>query len=343
MENIQLLILEDDREYAQALAGQLVLKYRDFRVTAVDSLRLGGEKLEDYELLLIGDITAEAKKEQEAEFQRMESRCVFLKRTPDPIRDWEVSRCGRISELAAGLLLTYGKVSGKNSEALDLTETTRITGFISGAGGTGKTAAAIVFSRILAREKNKKTLYLCFEEFDSQAYYMETPREKKLDDFLYYLFSKEEKRAATYLEAFLFCDRCGVFTLFPSEGRNELLSLSEEELSHFFKILLRYGEFDHLVLDLPVSFGGRIRKLIERCEALVIVTDRRAHSQAKSVRLEAWLKEPMGFTEDQLFPVLTEWDEENFIRREVGEELDIHHQLGREMRAIAEQRDQNGE
>ena len=242
----------------------------------------------------------------------------------------------RVSQLAARIYIAYAKVFGGEPHILDCRGKTKITGFISGAGGAGKTAAALAFSKFLARDRGEKVLYLSFEAFDSAGFYAELPSAAHgLNDFLYYLFSRDQEAAASYPEGFLVRDPFGVFFFSAEEGKNELKTLAQEELIRFFEGLLRWGQLDRLVLDLPVDIDRQAAFLLKSCSCLALVGNGSRYADYRNERLRAFLKEEMEL-EENIFLFHADWEAENFMETQAGMAVDTHHQLGREVRELAE-------
>lgn len=346
MVSIKVLILDEDPRYAAALARRLALTNKEFDVSCADFEDRGPEdqgpkRIESFHLFLIGDRREKKEGQHLGRFSEIvkanRNRCILLTRETAIKEPGCFYRYGRVSEVAALMKVTYGKNFGRSGSAMDFTGRTQLTAFLSGAGGTGRTASAIACCRMLSREYGKTILYLNFEEWSSQDFYVKTPQPKhELGEFLYYLCSCENRVMGSWLSAYLFKDSWGVSYLFPPAGPNELAALKEEELIQLFKTVLQYGEFDHIILDLSFCLKEEASFLIRSCKNIVLISDHRRFSHEKNRRLSEWLANDRGFCQEGIWNLQLDWESSNFMEMGEGEEIHLCRSLGREVKEIAE-------
>ena len=367
LSKMKLLIVDSDKEYREALAQQIMLTSGEFVVSAADlsdraADRTANQKTEagDHDIVLYGNAEtfSVCMAEPVPEIHRYENTKDVSSEKKDrrkiKYRE-EFPKYGRVSELVAELLLLDALHTGRN-RVLPYCEKddVRLTGFLSGSGGTGKTSAALAFARFLAREQNERVLYLSLEELNGADFYLDSCQRGSLpkppgiqqtrrsagkagqpqflDDLLYYFFSRKKSETGALLNAFLKPDPYGVRFVPSGRFRNELLSLSEAELSEWMEALCSSGQFRHIVLDLPLSLRDEMLLLIKSCHALVLIHADSPYHHARHQRLRELLSE-IGTDQDRLFEIKTEWEPGFGTERESAE---IYHGMGKEVAALAE-------
>lgn len=149
--------------------------------------------------------------------------------------------------------LIYGQTTGK--EIPKNHESTKLLGFFSPSGGTGKTVASIAVARYLS-SSHKKVLYLNFEDIPStNAFFLLEDRRKNLSDFLYYFFTKEEMNLASLIKGFVSKDRWQVDFFNPQKNYNDLLQLSADEVKHLLDSFCQSSDYDYICVDLSCSLS----------------------------------------------------------------------------------------
>ncbi|WP_130863823.1 P-loop NTPase family protein [Bacilliculturomica massiliensis] len=355
MSKLRVGVFDQDVEYGAALTRQLALKNADFQVALYEpgSHPAGPPDAKEIDVLILGEIEGGVRSGAAARDFSERGRCIVLTGRETELPQMPAHfRYGRVSELASLIRSVCGKRKGDREGILLFGPDTgvRMTGFLSGSGGTGKTVSAIAYARVLSREYGKRVLFLSFEEWDSSAFYAGGKRseEHRLEEFLYYLFSRREGMdmprpdvghyAPPGPETYLYEDPWGVCGFFPSSGLNDLAALSEKELVILFQELICGGRFDRVVLDLPSAVTGEEAVfLIRSCVSLVLVSDSRPYSVFRAGLLERWLTDELNIGEEAVFSLRPETDEESFLPDgKGGVEIDIHHQIGREVKDLAE-------
>lgn len=333
MKKIRLLIADDDREYAQALARQITFTRKDFTVMVWTELSGEADALSCH-LLLAEECEKGGAREKYVKIfqQRGGYVCLARERKEGESAPW-VLRFERVSRMVSMLQLVYAKSYGERKVEINFSGVTRLVGFIDVSETCSGIWPSVTFARLLAREQRKKTLYLSFRELSSVAFaFRSADSSRSLGDFLYYLFSRSESKAATYVDSFLFQDECGLFSFYPSRWRNELAGLSQEELICFFSILIKYGEFDHIVLDLPCSFRPEALFLMRSCNTLALLYNQRPYSLFLREQALLCLEEYTGLREE-IYCLASPEEGEDCSYGEIC----LHGPLGREMMEFAKQ------
>lgn len=166
-------------------------------------------------------------------------------------------------------LFQYEKIMNKRMEALE--KESKLIGFFSASGGTGKTTMALSVSRILSLY-HKKVLYLSFEEIPSICVYIEENHHKKtISDFLYQFFMKEKESVVHVIKDYLITDRWGVETFVSNINYYNLLQLDHEDIKIFLNFLCRYTDYDYICLDISNPFQAQNNTALSLCHKLYYV------------------------------------------------------------------------
>lgn len=277
MEKITLLILydEDNKEYSLALGKAISNLHSDFEVTISKS-----DLNKKYDLTLIcGQYDRNREnysnhlKDIILDYSNYKIYLVEeqVESTPQGHAPQNLYRYTRVQEITSDLRYAYSIISGKKKfTKSDINS--KLIGFFSASGGTGKTAVCIGVAQELAKYYDKKVLYLSFEEVESTTYYLKGGNSNRnISDFLYYLFHHKLENICTFIENFIFTNQYGVEAFYPAMGKNELTQLTSEEILHFIKFLGNSNRYDYIVLDLSETLNEQTLELMESCFKTLII------------------------------------------------------------------------
>lgn len=193
-------------------------------------------------------------------------------------------------------------------------EDSKVTGFTSGAGGTGTTSAAVCYGRILSRMEGRNVLYVSFDVMSSKcAPSLGSDREELYDFF----FGTEED----HIKAPVVQDEYGLKYLKLAPRINDLMLLEPDRLS--FMLAGLSEEYDRIILDIPVR-GIMSFFLYGECGRLVMCYGWQPERYYASEDLKSYVEE-LGLAEITDFRPMKDTDPS-----------DIHGQFGAEVRALAE-------
>jgi MinD-like ATPase involved in chromosome partitioning or flagellar assembly len=127
-------------------------------------------------------------------------------------------------------------------------------------------------ARELSRYHDKKILYLSFEELPATELYITFGSGcRKISEFLYYLFEKKDDEICSHLEGFTTTDHFGVGFFCPSRGRNDLRSLTKDDLAYFVKYLTDSCRYDYILIDFNHDLSPETWQMLTYCTRLVMV------------------------------------------------------------------------
>lgn len=144
--------------------------------------------------------------------------------------------------------------------------------FLGISGGAGTSSIALGVARQLSRYKEKRVLYLSFEDFESDELYENKEEStKNSNDIVYYLLQGRSDAVVDFFERFTFKDEYGVERLSPSSMRNELSSLNITELHNLLSIIWGTGRYEYIILDLGNNLNERTKVLCELSTYLLLI------------------------------------------------------------------------
>ncbi len=215
---------------------------------------------------------------------------------------WQLYKYAKVSNMIRDLYFIHGILTGKKTAYSFLK--TQMIGFFSISGGVGKTALAISFSRELARYRDKKVLYLSFEEMPATELFFGIPQNpRNIGDYLYYLLQRQDENLWSHLDGFVVRDEYGVETFCSSAGRNDLRYLSKEELAYLINVLYDCCRYDYIICDFNNDLSDETLKMIDQCSKTVMIQSDNPVSEYKTNKLNAFFKkqDSMRFPDDFVY------------------------------------------
>ena len=189
-----------------------------------------------------------------------------------------------------------------------------VTGFTSGAGGTGTTSTALMLARNYAELCELETAYLSLDLLSSKACRQSGPAGRKIFDVLL---------SGSVPDAFrLFAkDGSGVYRL-PADGpRNPLTLADSPQLISLLEILLPC--FDRIIVDVPASCP-QAPGVLDVCDSIVVCYGWQDKLYGPSEELYLMLSETHG-------------NVHRFFSFHDEDEPDLYGQLGSEVRRLAKE------
>lgn len=279
MDKITLLILHDEenKEYSVALGKAISNLHNDFDIT----ISMYNSNQKNFDLILVCGWSETSLENlsttlEDTRFEYPNYKIYLLdepvERIPQGQAPRNLFKYSRVQELVSDLRYAYSILTGKK-KMIKTHIDSKLIGFYSICGGSGKTAVCIGFAQELAKYYDKKVLYLSFEEIEATTYYLKADEERKrnISDFLYYLFYNKNENICTFIENFTFSTEYGVEAFYPSKGINELTSLTNEELFYFIDFLGNCKRYDYILIDLSNKLNAQTLELIDSSYKTLII------------------------------------------------------------------------
>lgn len=277
MNQIRLLILHRDGEYASDLGRALALRDAIYAVTLASEKKLcfAGVLEEvvnkEYDIILIDE---EWKMRADQEEVNNRERLIGLSEAPFPEDEkGYIYKYGGLERISSELQIAFSEVTGRGRISLHKNRT-KLFGFTSGAGGVGTSCIAIATGRELASLDKRDALYLSFEQTESTSVYFPMDQGRaSISEYLYYLFSKDKEVTASFIDSFLISDMYGLCAFRPSKALNELPQLSCDQLMQFLDSICATGRFRYILADFPAQTSDCILHLMKSCHNIFFIDD----------------------------------------------------------------------
>lgn len=278
MELINILLIGKDRQYCKALSESLSELSKEIMITFCDYSNVALLNSDQHLLLLIeGNIECE---------QLQRNNCVILVESKqEEIIDIEnkifcLYKYQNIKEFIRMLFIIYNTLTGKMVTTIS-DNNCKLVSVLSGYGGSGKTSISLGLAQEFVRFREKKTLYINYEECDGTWNYFDLQDDNKYDsigNYLYY-FNKERE---VDLKAFLRQDVYGVSYFKPSSGRNQLKGLSADELCKFTNKLIETNQFEYIIFDCHLCLDENTLWLLKNSCDIVYLAENSKNSKLNS-------------------------------------------------------------
>jgi cellulose biosynthesis protein BcsQ len=288
----KLMIAESDPEYCWALAKAISNINNGFEIH-VKKLESKTE-FKDYDLILTEGYSEEFLKnmiQDPSSFEYFviltEDRTEDLKHQSqcDDERFWRIFKYQDLELIMSDLKFIISSVTGRKKIYRNDIETSLI-GFFGSCGGAGRSVMAIATSKELVHHHNKRVLYLSFEEISAtERYFGRDSGTRNSSDYLYFLLDKKNESICSHIDSFLCKDEYGVETLLPSEGRNDLSLLGQDELERFIQSISGTKRYDYIIMDLKNDLAEQTLRLVDMCSRLVVVRSSDAISKFKTEKM----------------------------------------------------------
>lgn len=168
-----------------------------------------------------------------------------------------------------GMLMIYAEKTGRMDAVSAGDKETKVIGYFSPVGGSGKTTLALVSAAALAR-KGKRTFYLNLEKINSSATILDPAPTGTMSDV--YL-AKKTKGANVGLKIIAnkyMSPVSGINYINPSESSLELNELTSTEIHGLIKEFDGLGEFDYVMVDMDSEMNGDNIKILDACDKIVV-------------------------------------------------------------------------
>lgn len=372
----KLVLAEKDMEYGRALARAISNLHSEFEVTIIDLEENCSDKqfdkkwFCDYDMILLGGFTNEtaiAIGEIISNYDRIiiltdHSAENLMKQAENTEEHfWYLFKYGNMNDLISDLNFLIAFVTGKKSY-LKKRLAPDLIGYFSCCGGVGKSVIALGTSRELSRYYDKKVLYLSFEEFPAtELFIRKNALSRSICDYLYYLLEKKNESFCSHIEGFVSSDEFGVESFNPSNGRNDLNDLNQEELILMIKLISDSNRYDTITLDLNSCLTNETLFLMNLCSKIIFIQNNNPISKYKCKKMIAFLTklsafigknrfllvenqssctESEGYEEinDSSFKTIYIEKEDNSFRYALNHmDIDMYHSFGIGIKKIAEE------
>ena len=280
---IKLAILEKDRSYLARIVTAFSARYDDkleiYSFTDPE-VAIGTLSSARIDVLLASDAF-------DIDMRKLPNRCAFAYLVDNAgvemlNNQQAIFKFQKADLIYKQILSSYSeKASSITGFKLDGDET-RIIAFCAAGGGVGSSTMAAACAQHFAAA-GSKVLYLNLEKFGSADLFFAGQGQFDMSDIIFALKSKKTNLPMK-LESCVKQDVGGVHFYSQTKIALDMLELNSEDTLRLISELKLTGEYDYIVLDLDFAMDKETLKIYRQAQALVMVGDGSAESNAKTVR-----------------------------------------------------------
>lgn len=269
---IKVVILERDNYFLNRIVSVFNQKYADkLEVYAITNMESADKCLREVriDVILASDVF-------DTDLLRIPKYCGFAYFVESP--DFESVRGQRTVCKFQKAEMIYREILGiyaeKVSDKIGLKVTdghSRMTVFMSPAGGCGTTTAAVAYS-ICQASRGKRVLYVNFMPYDTSDIYFSGDGQANFSDIIYALKSRKSNLMLK-LESVVRRDSTGIFYFKEADMAMDLLSLTEEEKESFLREVRMTGVYDEVVFDSEFCISPTYSRILSSAGTVVLVSD----------------------------------------------------------------------
>ncbi|MCR5597533.1 MAG: hypothetical protein K6G19_05135 [Lachnospiraceae bacterium] len=161
---------------------------------------------------------------------------------------------------------------------------TRLIGVFSPVGKDVQTSFSLLLGQFLA--KKKKVLYLNLEPFSGLSYLDNAGEGRDLTDLIYYMNSGKDKLQYK-LESMI--NRIGELDyVAPAFSFIDLAQIESENWILLLKMIMKYGKYDYLILDLSEIIQG-VLNVLRECDVIYTISQREGMGAVRMKQYEELL------------------------------------------------------
>ena len=262
MAKINIVIADSDELYLNHLANYLVEHVNTFEVfsfTTKDSLiKFVGDKSNKIDIIAFTEDLMDGT----ISVANVPAKILLSDGSFTELTDFEsVNKYQKAEKFINDILLIYAEKTG-HIEAVSLGDKdTKVIGFFSPVGGSGKTTLALGTAYALASQ-GKRVFYLNAEKINSTTEVLNEAASGNLSD-LYLSVKTKGANVGLKIMANKYTDSNNISYINPSESSLEINELTTDEFGKLMKEFENLGDFDVVIVDFDAELNKDKVKLLE--------------------------------------------------------------------------------
>ena len=143
-----------------------------------------------------------------------------------------------------------------------------ITGVFSPIGGSGKTTIATLMATHLAA--NYKVLFFSMEQFQYTEHIFSGSSRYNMSDFLYFVHKGDAELMANLNKMLITDVNLNINFLNSPLCFVDLNKIEKEKWGAFLKVLVQFGMFNRVVIDIPSHLDDQILTILASCKKVIV-------------------------------------------------------------------------
>lgn len=179
-----------------------------------------------------------------------------------------VNKYQKAENFVKDILLIYAEKTGRVEAVSTGDKDTKIIGFYSPVGGSGKTTLALACSQVLSGQ-GKRVFYLNAEKINSTVDVLNKADGGSLSD-LYLTVKTKGANISLRIMANKYTDTdSGISYINPAESSLEINEITSDEFGKLLAEFENLGEFDYVIVDFDSEFSKEKIKLLDKCDVII--------------------------------------------------------------------------
>ncbi|MDO4392828.1 MAG: hypothetical protein Q4C80_00235 [Bacillota bacterium] len=291
MENLNIAIVTDDKEYGKACGRAIINVCRTLVVNIFTKEEFAAVEEKDavpadhsrfyygFDIVLWDGPFCE---------ERLRKGTIFLVDKPSmtcrntQTGQYCIYKYSPAQQMIADIFEIYSRQTGRKPANISGHDV-HVFAFCSWAGGCGCSTVAMAVAQELERFHNRRVFYMSLEELESTGEFIKcSPGGRTMSYYIYNLFKdkknprirREEdgEEYRPFFESFIVRDDFGIEAFRPTKGRNPLVDLTSAEICTFVESVMNSGRYDVIVIDTGTSISEAALTCLEMAEKTCLVS-----------------------------------------------------------------------
>lgn len=268
MSKINIVIADSDELYLNHLTNYLIEKMSGFEVYSFTTKDSMAEFVEDRSnkvdiIAFTEDLLDEAVGAADIPVKILLSDGSFTNLTEFDI----VNKYQKAEKFINDILMIYAEKTGRVEAVATGNKETKIIGFYSPVGGSGKTTLALA-AAYAASLSGKRTFYLNAEKINSLGGILKAPGNESMSD-VYLSIKTKGASVGLHIIANKHTDPdTSISFINPAESSLEINELSTDEFKKLLSEFQNLGEFDLVIVDFDSDFSKEKIEVLRSCDKI---------------------------------------------------------------------------
>lgn len=180
-----------------------------------------------------------------------------------------VNKYQKAEKFINDILLIYAEKTGRVEAVATGDKETKILGFYSPVGGSGKTTLALAASVSIARQ-GKRVFYLNAEKINSTVSLLNEGENSSMSDVYLALKTKGSNVGLRIMANKCTDSETNISYIKPSESSLEINEITSAEFVRLLSEFEGLGEFDYVTVDFDSEFTKEKAKILEKCDKIIV-------------------------------------------------------------------------
>lgn len=243
MENIKILLVTKDFEYAEAMCSCVRHSNYNINLSFAESLDEAGK----YDMYIIDGY-------KETKFNGV---CVYLTEQRTSEKDNCIYKYSKLSHIVMRSIEIYQKSTGMCVNTVDGSGSCKVYLIFAAKGGVGCSSIAMGIANDFAIAAGEEVLYVSTGILAQELQFFSAAYDRNIREYLYKTIYDDENNIDLYLSK----NENGVYAFNTATTENEIYKLTHKEFTKFLNTILKSGRFDKVIID-GGNYSGQLQSYL---------------------------------------------------------------------------------